>query len=164
MFHVEHLKNTEKGDTMDEYYLKEALKLAKTAAKHGDVPVGAIIVENNKIISKSYNKKEKQHSVISHAEINAISKACKKKKSNYLNNCTLYVTLEPCMMCTGAILQSHIKRVVYCTRSPKYGYMSKLLTDSNVPRGTLSNKIEIVENILEKESSDLLVEFFKPKR
>lgn len=139
---------------MDEYYIKQALKLAEKAAKHDDVPVGAIIVENNKIISKSYNKKEKNHSVVSHAEILAIHKACKKKKTNYLNECTLYVTLEPCMMCTGAILQAHIKRVVYCTKSPKYGYLSKID----------QKNIKIDENILNKESTKLLVDFFKLKR
>lgn len=138
---------------MDEYYIKIALLEAKKAFKNDDVPVGAIIVENNKIISKAYNKREKNNQIIDHAEIIAISKACKKKKTTYLNNCTLYVTLEPCMMCTGAILQSHIKRVVYCTDSPKYGYLSKN-----------NNAVEIVKGICEKESSDLLKEFFKTKR
>lgn len=140
---------------MDEYYIKIALKLAKKALKHGDVPVGAIIVENNKIIAKEYNKKEKNNCITSHAEIIAINKACKRKKSNYLNNCELYVTLEPCMMCTGAILQSHIKKIVYCTESPKYGYLSKIKNLKNV---------EVVKNVCETESSNLLKNFFKDKR
>lgn len=139
---------------MDEYYIKIALKEAKKAFKNDDVPVGAVIVENNRIISKAYNRKEKDHSVISHAEIIAIKKACKKKKTTYLNDCVMYVTLEPCMMCTGAILQSHIKKIVYCIDSPKYGYMSK---EKNI-------NVEKTKDILSDESTYLLKEFFKQKR
>ncbi len=139
---------------MDEYYIKIALKEAKKAFKNDDVPVGAVIVENNKIISKAYNRKEKDHSVISHAEIIAIKKACKKKKTTYLNDCIMYVTLEPCMMCTGAILQSHIKKIVYCLDSPKYGYMSK---EKNII-------VEKTNDLLSDKSTYLLKEFFKQKR
>lgn len=139
---------------MDEYYIKIALKEAKKAFKNDDVPVGAVIVDNNKIISKAYNRKEKDQSVISHAEIIAIKKACKKKKTTYLNDCIMYVTLEPCMMCTGAILQSHIKKIVYCLDSPKYGYMSK---EKNII-------VEKTNDLLSDKSTYLLKEFFKQKR
>lgn len=136
---------------MDEKYIDLALKLAKKAYKNGDVPVGAIIVKNNKIISKAYNKRKKYKNVILHAEILAISKACKKLNTTYLNECILYVTLEPCMMCTGAIIQSHIKKVIYCTDSPKYGYIK-------------NSNINIKNNIKKEESVQLLKKFFLNKR
>ena len=98
---------------MDEYYMNLALIQAKKAQKNKEVPVGAIIVKNNKIISKAYNKKEKKKNSIYHAEIIAISKACKKKKNWRLNNCSIYSTLEPCPMCASAIEQSRIKQVIY---------------------------------------------------
>ena len=139
---------------MDEYFIKKTLDLAKKAYKNGDVPVGAIIVEDGKIISQAYNKKEKNKNVVNHAEIIAISKACKKKKTTYLNDCILYVTLEPCMMCSGAIIQSHIKKVVYCTDSPKYGFMSKID----------KKNIEVVNHIFEEKSVNLLKNFFISKR
>lgn len=140
---------------MDEKYIKIALKMANKAKQKDEVPVGAVIVENNKIIAKGYNKRNKNKEITSHAEINVINKACKKKKSLYLNDCILYVTLEPCMMCTGAIIQSHIKKVVYCTKSPKYGFLSTIKK---------INDIEIIENINSEESSKILKDFFALKR
>jgi len=107
-------------------YMVEAINLAKKAIKHSDIPIAALIVENGKIISKACNQKEKNADVTAHAEIIAIRRACKKKKSNYLNDCILYVTVEPCMMCTGAISQAHIKEVIYCLDSPKYGYLKNI--------------------------------------
>lgn len=127
-------------------------KLAKKAYLNGDVPIGAIIVENNKIIAKAYNKKEKTHDLTAHAEMIAIKKACKKKKSSYLNDCILYTSLEPCMMCTGAIIQSHIKQIIYFAESPKYGYLTKI-----------NNKIKNTLDIDEK-TIKLLKAFFANKR
>ena len=95
---------------MNEYYMKIAIKQANKALKYNEVPVGAIIVKNNKIIAKAYNKKEKSNDSTKHAEIIAISKACKKFKNWRLDDCILYVTMEPCMMCSGAIEQSRIKK------------------------------------------------------
>ena len=103
--------------------MNKCISLANRATRSKDIPIAAMVVEDGKIISVAYNKKEKVHDVTAHAEILAIRRACKKKKSNYLNECVLYVTVEPCMMCMGAIEQSHIKEVIYCLDSPKYGYL-----------------------------------------
>ena len=140
---------------MDEYYMKIALKLANKAYKNGDVPVGAVIVLNNKIIAKGFNKKEKNKNSIDHAEIIAIKKACKKLNTWHLDNCKIYITMEPCIMCYGAILQSRIKNIIYSTDNIKYGAFKNL---------TVSNKIKIKNNILKNESIILLQQFFKNKR
>ena len=111
---------------MDEYYMHEALKEAKKSYKADDVPVGAIIVMNNKIIAKAHNKKEKHKNAIEHAEILAISKACKKLNTWHLEKCTIYVTLEPCLMCAGALIQSRIGKLVYATNNEKFGYVESI--------------------------------------
>ena len=105
---------------MDDYYMNIAINEAKKAQKKGNVPIGAVIVKNNRIISKAYNTKNSKNIAIDHAEILAIKKACKKLKSWRLNDCTIYVTLEPCPMCTGAIVESRISNVVYLTSSNYY--------------------------------------------
>ena len=99
------------GDSMN--YMEIAIKEANKAYKKGDVPVGAIIIKNNKIIAKAYNTKEKNKNAINHAEILVIKKACKKLNTWHLNDCILYTTMEPCMMCCGAIMQSRIKEIHY---------------------------------------------------
>ena len=137
---------------MNEYYMKIALKLAKKALKQGEVPVGAIIVKNNKIISKAYNKKEKTNDVTKHAEIIAISKACRKLKNWRLENCEMYVTMEPCMMCSGAIEQSRLKKIVYGVKNENYGYVHNL------------KNIEIISQIYQNECKKLLQSFFKKRR
>ena len=137
---------------MEEYYMKIALKLAKKALKYGEVPVGAIIVKDNKIISKAYNKKEKTHNTIKHAEIIAISKACKKIKNWRLENCEMYVTMEPCMMCSGAIEQSRLKKIVYGVKNENYGYIHNL------------KNIKIISQICENECKELVQSFFKKRR
>ena len=137
---------------MNEYYIKIALKSAKKALKYNEVPVGAIIVKNNKIIAKAYNKKEKTHNVTKHAEIIAISKACKKLKNWRLENCEIYVTMEPCMMCSGAIEQSRLKKIVYGVKNENYGYIHNL------------KNIEIISQICENECRELVQSFFKKRR
>lgn len=137
---------------MYDYYMKMALKQAKKAKKNNEIPVGAVIVKNNKIISQGYNKKEKQKNVILHAEIIAITKACKKIKNWRLDDCEIYVTMEPCMMCCGAIEQSRIKKVVYGIKNEKFGYTSKL------------KKIKIINGVCEKECKNIIQSFFKNKR
>ena len=134
-------------------YMKKTLYLAKKAYKNDDIPVAAIIVKNNKIIASAYNRKFIDNDVTAHAEILAIRRACKKLKTTYLNDCELYVTLEPCMMCSSAIEQSHIKKVIYCLKSPKYGY----LTDN------LCNKIEVIQEY-DSNYEILIKDFFKAKR
>ena len=137
---------------MDEFYMKLALKQAKKALKYNEVPVGAVIVKNNKIISKAHNKKEKNKDATKHAEIIAISKACRKLKNWRLDDCILYVTMEPCMMCSGAIEQSRIKQVVYGVKNKNYGYTGKLKT------------VKIISRVCEKESKDLVQLFFQKRR
>lgn len=112
-------------------YMKIALKEAFKAYKVGDVPVGAVIVKNNKIISKAHNTKEKNKNAINHAEILVINKACKKLNTWHLNDCILYTTMEPCMMCCGAIIQSRIKEIHYILDNDQFGCL-KLLENNNI--------------------------------
>lgn|SRR5574344_407793 len=135
-------------------YMLEAIKLAKKAYKKGEVPVGAVIVEKNKIIARGYNCKIHNNDVTAHAEIVAIRRACKKKHTTYLNDCEIYITLEPCMMCVGAIIQSHIKTIVYSTKSYKYGYLDKID----------KSKINIINIESSYETTNLLQKFFENKR
>ena len=106
---------------MDQKYMKEALKLAKKAAALGEVPVGAVIVHEGKIIARGYNRRELDQNGMAHAELTAMLKACKKLKSWRLEDCELYVTLEPCPMCAGAILNARIRRVWYGARDEAMG-------------------------------------------
>lgn len=136
-----------------------AIKLAQKAYKNGDIPIGAVIVKNNKIISKAYNKKEKNNVAIHHAEILAIEKACKKLKTWHLNDCVLYTTLEPCVMCAGAIAQARIKKVVYAAENEKFGFTNYF------KNGKISNHNLIIQKLDDYSlSKKLLVEFFKDKR
>ena len=137
---------------MNEYYMNLAIKQAKKALKHNEVPVGAIIVKDSKIISQAYNKKEKSNDVTNHAEIIAISKACRKLKNWRLDDCILYVTMEPCMMCSGAIEQSRIKKIVYGVKNENYGCTDQLKT------------VKIISQVCEKECKKLVQLFFKKRR
>lgn len=137
----------------DEYYMNLAIKEAKKALKKDEVPIGCIIVHNNEVIASSFNRKTIDNIATSHAEILAINKACKHLKTWYLDECTLYTTIEPCLMCTGAIIQSRIKKVVYGSNNDAFGYLSKL-----------DSKIEIKSGILEKECKNLLTNFFQKIR
>ncbi len=142
----------------DEKYMIEALKEAEKAYKKKEVPIGAIIVRNDKIIARAYNRKEKSQVAIQHAEILAIIKACKKMKNWRLLDCTLYVTVEPCMMCCGAIIQSRIKKIVYGTKNDNFGSVESV--------DSLLNKynIEIKNGILEEKCKKIITEFFNKKR
>ena len=137
-----------------EKYMIEALKEANKAFSINEVPIGCVIVKDNKIISRGYNKKESTNLVTSHAEIIAINKACKKLNNWRLLDCTLYVTVEPCLMCCGAIIQSRIKKVVYGTPNEIYGAVEMLE----------KNNIEVEKNILQNKCSYILQEFFKKRR
>ena len=143
------------GVIMDEKIYKELLKLARSAQKHGDFPVGALIVCNEKIISKAYNKRNKSNITTDHAEIIAIIKACKRKKSWRLNDCDLYVTLEPCNMCKTIIIESRIKNVYYLLSRDK---------SKNQYKGTKFKQIESSNNKLVKEYKDKISTFFSDKR
>lgn len=146
----------------DEYYLKVAVNEAKKAYLNQEIPVGAVLVDNftHEVIAKSYNKKEKNHDVTSHAEINVIRKASKTIKNWRLDNCTLYVTLEPCSMCMSAILQSRISRVVYILNEENTGAcVSKIDLTKVYPSKTTIFKADDKYNY-----KDLLEHFFKNKR
>ena len=138
-----------------EKYMVIALKEAKKAEKYGDVPVGAVIVKNNKVIAKGHNKKEKKKIVTRHAEIEVIEKACKKLKTWHLDDCVIYVTIEPCTMCYGAIEQARIKTIIYGADNEKFGYINKK---------NHNDKIKIKSGILEKECSQIIKKFFLKKR
>ena len=139
-----------------------ALKEAKKAALKGEVPVGAIIVKDEIIIAKAHNLRHTKKSVTAHAEMLAIQKATKKLNSWMLDDCTLYVTIEPCLMCSGTILQSRIKRVVYGAKEPKFGAMGSIIDISNI--SGFNHNIEVTSGIMEEETSQIMKLFFQNLR
>lgn len=137
-----------------------ALEEAKKAFKNNDVPVGCIILdENNNLLSKGYNQKEKEQDLTLHAEIVAIKDASKQINNWRLDKCTLVVTLSPCLMCLGAIISSRIKRIVIGTYDDSKEFHFRLFKDL-----LFENNIELIDGIKEKECSDIIKEFFKTKR
>lgn len=145
-----------------EYYMSLALAEAKKAYIKDEVPVGCVIVLNDEVLAKSYNQKVKKKDPTSHAEIECIKKACKKLNSSYLNECEMYVTLEPCIMCAGAIINSRIKKVYIGTLDPKGGAFGSN-TDVNKIKN-LNHYPRVEKNILQDECSKILKEFFNNKR
>ena len=146
----------------NEYYMKLALKEARKAYKHNEVPVGAIIVSNGKIIAKGNNQRENSGDVTKHAELIAIRKASKKKKDWRLNDCTMYVTLFPCPMCASAIIQSRISKLVIGTST--MDLKNKEVVNLIFLDSIKNKKIILEENVLENECSDILKSFFKMQR
>ena len=144
-----------------EEYMRICLQLAKKAANKDEVPVGAIIVCAGKIIAKAYNRRERSGDATNHAEIIAIKKACKKLKDFRLNDCILYVSLEPCVMCMVAILNSRIGTLVYGASQDKENI---LLANEINERSGLNHKTEIISGILADEARILVSEYFKSKR
>jgi tRNA(adenine34) deaminase len=147
---------------MHEYYMGIALKEAKKSLKKDDVPVGAIIIKDNKIIAKAHNNKENKGIATYHAEVIAIEKACKKMNNWRLEGCTMYVTLEPCLMCAGAILQARIDKLVYSTENKKFGSVTSINDVLNNKKN--NHKVDVVSGIMKKESQKILKDFFKDKR
>ena len=146
----------------DKYFMGQALKEASKAYKKNEIPVGAVIVENNKIIARGYNKKDSTGIVNKHAEMVAIEKANKKKKDWRLNDCTIYVTLEPCPMCASAIQQSRMSRVVYgCSSNNSLN--SKIIREI-FNSDNSNNQIQIKSGVLSDECSCILKQFFSLKR
>jgi len=144
------------------YYMKEALKQAKKAYRIGETPIGAIIVRNGEIIARAYNKRETKKCVTYHAEILAIEKACKKLGGWRLPGCDLYVTMEPCPMCAGAIVQSRIENVYFGAYDYKYGCCG---SKTNIfEPGLFYYNVNYVGGILETESKELIQSFFKELR
>lgn len=146
----------------DIYYMKEAIRQAKKAAILNEVPIGCVIVKDDVIISRGYNRRNTDHSTLSHAEISAIRKASRKLDDWRLEDCTLYVTLEPCQMCAGAIVQARIKRVVVGSMNPKAGCAGSILNILQMKE--FNHQVELVTGILKEECSDLLKAFFRKLR
>lgn len=142
-------------------FMKKATTLGYTADSLGEVPIGAVIEKNGKIISRAYNTREKDQIATHHAEILAIERACKKLKSWRLDDCTIYVTLEPCPMCAGAILNARIPKLVYALKDEKNGAISRF----NMFENTLNHTTETVQDLTyEQENLNLIQNFFKSKR
>lgn len=145
-----------------EKWMKEAIKQAKKAQEKDEVPIGCVIVKDNKIIARAYNKREMKQCSTAHAEILAIEKACKKLGTWRLEGCELYVTLEPCPMCSGAIIQSRIDQVVFGAYDPKGGCMGSNMNITEVKGFNHYPRIE--GGLLKDECAKLLKDFFKAKR
>ncbi|MBT4761405.1 MAG: nucleoside deaminase [Bdellovibrionaceae bacterium] len=145
-----------------EHFMQMALKLSQEAAERGEVPIGALIVKDGTIVAQAHNEKEEAQQAIYHAEILVIKRASEALGSWRLTDCTLYVTLEPCAMCAGAIIQSRIKRVVFATRDPKAGAGGSVL--NVLENKNLNHQVEIVEGVLEQECSHELKSFFRKLR
>ena len=146
----------------DIYYMKEAIRQAKKAAVLNEVPIGCVIVKDDVIISRGYNRRNTDHSTLSHAEISAIRKASQKLNDWRLEDCTLYVTLEPCQMCAGAIVQARIKRVVVGSMNPKAGCAGSVLNILQMKE--FNHQVDLVTGIMKEECSELLKAFFRKLR
>ncbi len=141
----------------DEYFMKQAFDQAKIAFEAGEIPIGAVVVSNNKIIARTHNQTELLNDFTAHAEMLAFTSASEYFGNKYLDKCTLYVTLEPCVMCTGASFWTRISKVVYGASDPKRGFRS-------VEKSLFHPKTIVKEGIMEKECSDILDLFFEHKR
>lgn len=141
----------------DEYFMKEALKEAQKALAKDEIPIGAVIVSKNQIIARAHNLTERLNDVTAHAEMQAITSAANALGGKYLIDCTLYVTVEPCLMCAGALYWSQISKIVFGASDNKRGYST---CKSNV----LHPKTQVEKGIMENECSNLLIDFFKKKR
>jgi tRNA(adenine34) deaminase len=146
----------------DEKYMKEAIKQAKKAWKIGEVPIGCVIVYEDKIIARGYNRRKIDKNTLSHAELNAIRKASKVMGDWRLEDCTLYVTLEPCQMCAGAIVQARIPRVVIGCMNEKAGCAGSILNLLQVPQ--FNHQVEVTYQVMEETCSTMLKDFFKELR
>ncbi|MFD1039915.1 tRNA adenosine(34) deaminase TadA [Virgibacillus byunsanensis] len=147
---------------MDEMYMREAMNQALKAQAIGEVPIGAVIVFKDRVIATGYNVRETEQTTLSHAELIAIEEANENIGSWRLEDCTLYVTLEPCPMCAGAIVQSRIKRVVYGATDPKAGCAGTLMNLLNDER--FNHQVDVEKGILKEECSKLLSNFFRELR
>ena len=148
--------------SVEEKYMKEAIKQAKKAAKIGDVPIGCVLVKDGQIIARGYNRRNTDKNTLSHAELNAIKKASKKLGDWRLEGCTMYVTLEPCQMCAGALMQSRIDRVVIGSMNPKAGCAGSVL--NLLEMDGFNHKVEVIRGVLQEECSIMLSDFFRELR
>lgn len=146
----------------DEKYMREAVRQAKKAYALGEVPIGCVIVHDGKIIGRGYNRRNTDKSTLAHAEITAIRKASRVIGDWRLEDCTLYVTLEPCQMCAGAIVQARIPKVVMACMNPKAGCAGSILNILDTPQ--FNHQVESVQGVMEEECSRMLKTFFKELR
>ncbi|MDH5517353.1 MAG: tRNA adenosine(34) deaminase TadA [Gammaproteobacteria bacterium] len=146
----------------DEHWMQHALKLAEYAEQNGEVPVGAVIVQNDKLIAEGWNQPISSHDATAHAEIVALRKAGDTLSNYRLPDTTLYVTLEPCVMCIGALIHARVSRVVYAATEPKTGAVESAFKLCESDRH--NHRIEIVGGVLAQQSSELLKRFFKRRR
>ena len=145
-----------------EFFMRQAILLAQKAASLDEVPVGAVVVQNDKVIARAYNTKNKKKDALLHAEISALRKAQKKLGDWHLNDCDLYVTLEPCPMCAGACINTRLRTIYFGAYDEKAGCCGTLY---NLPQDTRFNhRPNVVGGVLEQECSTLLTQFFKNKR
>ena len=148
--------------TDQERYMKEAIRQAKKARALEEVPIGCVIVYNGQIIARGYNRRNTDKNTLSHAELNAIKKASKKLGDWRLEGCTMYVTLEPCQMCAGALMQSRIDRVVIGSMNPKAGCAGSVL--NLLEMDGFNHKVEVIRGVLQEECSIMLSDFFRELR
>ncbi|MCI5857645.1 MAG: tRNA adenosine(34) deaminase TadA [Agathobacter sp.] len=148
--------------TQDEKYMKAAIAQAKKAAALDEVPIGCVIVQDGKIIARGYNRRNTDKNTLAHAELAAIRKASKKTGDWRLEDCTMYVTLEPCQMCAGAIVQSRLKRVVIATMNPKAGCAGSVL--NLLQMEAFNHQVEITRGVREEECATMLSNFFRRLR
>ena len=147
--------------SIDQEYMRRALSLAARAGEAGEVPVGAIVVQNGRVIAEAYNLRETRRMATAHAELLAIEEACRALNQKWLSDCTLYVTLEPCPMCAGALIGARIGRVVFGARDARMGACGSLLDLFVYP---LEARPEMTEGVLAEESQALLRDFFANRR
>jgi len=159
---IEPIDNPNSVFSVDEQYMRIAIDQAKIAEENGDVPIGAVIVHNNTIIAKAYNQREQLQDPTAHAEINALTQAAAALENWHLNDCTIYVTLEPCCMCAGALVLSRIDRLVYGCDDPKTGAVKSLYNIVQDKR--LNHQVDVIRGVLADECSALLQDFFARRR
>ena len=145
-----------------EKYMKQAIKEAKKAELIDEVPIGCVIVKDDKIIARGHNVRETKKTPIGHAEIEAIKKASKKLNAWRLEDCDIYITLEPCIMCCGAIIQARMRTVYFGAYDPKGGALGSSIDVTKA--NNINHKIEVVGGVLEQECASLLINYFKNKR
>lgn len=155
-------KEKREQEREDIRFMRQAITQAKRASRIGEVPIGCVIVHEGKVIGRGYNRRNADSSTLSHAELTAIRKASKALGDWRLENCTLYVTLEPCQMCAGAIVQARIPRVVYASASPKAGCAGSIINLLEMKQ--FNHQAEVVRGVCAKECSDMLSGFFAALR
>lgn len=148
--------------TEDEKFMKEAIRQARKAEALGDVPIGCVIVRDGRIIARGYNRRNKDKTVLAHAELLAMRKACRKEGDWRLEECTMYITLEPCQMCAGAIVQARIPRVVIGSMNPKAGCGGSVLNLLEMKE--FNHQAQVERGVLQEECSAMLSDFFRALR